>query len=305
MELANLWRGADATAVIRNATEADAADIFKLLHRAPYSHTHVGWHLPAQWLGRPEFLVCERPAHRSPAMRKMWGEEPTLQACLVAAANPAPVAWVHVAAVSRGLNAVAALAAMLAQLEELLWQTAVTQIAWMPVDDWPQEWLSELGFVEVNQVQTYLKRGMDLPEIEPVVGLTIRPATTIDIPTLAQLEADTFVPLWRHSLADLSIAQEQAFSFDVALLNGEIVGFQASTCQADVAHLARLTVASMMQGQGVGTALLAHAIQSFADHLVRSVSLNTQVDNLPSQYLYEKFGFVAQNQWFSIWTKQI
>jgi ribosomal protein S18 acetylase RimI-like enzyme len=306
MELANLWDSVLDVTGIRVATEADAADIVRLLRRARHSHIHSGWHLPAHWLGQPGFLMYEQPPKVDSLMNKLWGGDQVLQACLAATSDPPPFAWVQVAAIGDVAAPLAVLAAMLAQAEEALRQTAATEVGWMPVNsDWPDSWLKDLGFTEANRVQTYVKPTMKLPSIKSVPGLDIRPVRVEDIPYLAQIEEAAFTPLWRHSASGLAAARRQAVSFDVALLQGELVGFQLSTSAEGVAHLARLTIAPSVQQQGVGSALLAHAIQGYERRHLHSVSLNTQVDNVVSQRLYEKFGFVPTNQWLSIWVKQL
>ena len=306
MELANLWGSVADVAGVRLATESDAADLVKLLRRATQCHIHSGWYLPVHWLGQPGFLVYEQPQRVNSLMKKLWGEDVLLQACLAATADPAPFAWVQVAAIANIEAPLSVLAAMLAQAEETLRQTAVTQLGWMPVNnDWPNYWLAELGFTEVNRVQTYIRRTMKLPQVKSVPGLHIRPIIPEDIPYLAQIEVAAFTPLWRHSISSLAAAMHQAYSFDVALLHGALVGFQISSCAENVAHLARLTISPGVQGQGVGSALLAHAIQGYERQHLRSVSLNTQIDNVVSQHLYDKFGFVPRNQLLSIWAKQL
>jgi ribosomal protein S18 acetylase RimI-like enzyme len=305
MELANLWHSMADVTSLRIATESDAADIDKLLRRATHSHIHSGWYLPEYWLGQPAFLVYEQPQPVN-TLKKLWGEDVLLQACLAAAADPLPFAWIQVAAIANVEAPLSVLAAMLTQAEETLRQTAVTQLGWMPANnDWPDEWLVQLGFTEVNRVQTYIKQTMKLPPVKSVPGLHIRPIIPEDLPHLAQIEVAAFTPLWRHSIDGLTAALQQACSFDVAVLHGELVGFQISSCAENAAHLARLTISPGVQQQGVGSALLAHAIQGYKQQRLRSVSLNTQIDNVASQRLYEKFGFVPRNQWLSIWAKQL
>ena len=305
MELANHWHeglheGMD-TAVIRTATANDASDIYQLLRRATNCHVHVGWHLPVHWLGRDEFLVYEPP----PCKNKFLGDGVALRACLVATANPSPVAWVHVAAIRGVAEPVSVLAAMLEQLEKVLRQTAVTRLAWMPTDNWLDEWVQQLGFTEINHLHTYWKHDFIVPEVPSIAGLTIRPAVNKDLPQLVQIEEDAFTPLWRHSLDDLSMALSQAFSFDVAELDNRVVGFQLSTGEKTLAHLARLTISPFVQKRGLGSALLSHAIQGYQKRGLRSVSLNTQADNIASHQLYKKFGFVKKRRSFSIWAKQV
>jgi N-acetylglutamate synthase-like GNAT family acetyltransferase len=305
MELANLWGAAADVAHIRVATEADATDISQLLRRASHSHIHSGWYLPVHWLGRPTFVVYERPEAAHSFMHKLAGDTLTLQACLAAVADPPPAAWMQVAAIRPMDEPLTVLAAMLEQIEHSLRQTAVTQLGWMIINDWPTQWLTDLGFIEISRVQTYRKRDMHVPDFKGNASLLIRPAQTPDMAQLAQIEVAAFAPLWRHSASALRAALPQAYSFDVAVLNGELVGFQLSTCTDNIAHLARLTISPSAQHQGVGSTLLAHAIAGYKRQSLRSISLNTQVDNKASQRLYQKFGFTPREQWLSIWAKEL
>jgi ribosomal-protein-alanine N-acetyltransferase len=71
------------------------------------------------------------------------------------------------------------------------------------------------------------------------------------------------------------------------------------------AHLVRLTINPGMQGYGIGSALLAHALRSYRQQGIRQVTLNTQTDNKAAQRLYAKFGFQPQGSIYNIWTKPL
>ena len=47
-----------------------------------------------------------------------------------------------------------------------------------------------------------------------------------------------------------------------------------------------MTVSPERQGQGIGAALLARALEGYGQRQLRTVTLNTQADNLASQRLY-------------------
>ena len=126
-----------------------------------------------------------------------------------------------------------------------------------------------------------------------------------DLEQLASLEKKAFNPLWRHSARGLGLARHQAFSFDVALLQGKIVGFQLSTPSEYGVHLVRLTVDPDTHGLGIGSALLHHAFQQYHRRGKYRVTLNTQIDNEASQRLYRKFGFFASGQRFPVWLRRL
>ena len=138
-----------------------------------------------------------------------------------------------------------------------------------------------------------------------VPGLIIRQVFSTDYEALAKLEEASFAPIWRQSAQALAVARPQSLSFDVALLDDEIVGYQLSAKAEAGAHLVRLTVHPEKHGLGIGSALLKHAFAYYYKRGLYSVSLNTQVENSASQKLYQKFGFQPSRQLLPIWVLDI
>lgn len=278
MELANgrQWQ-------IRRANREDAGEIGRLLRLATMRHLHSDWHLPVDWLGTPGFVVNER---------KWPGGESEIVACLAVGADPPPAAWVRVAAVIRRARAEQWLAEMLPLTLPYLADCGVTILGWLANGIWPESWLAGLGFRKVNWIVTYqldLKAAKSTTPDSPL----IRPATTDDMARLAEIERAAFEPLWRHSQRGLLVAFREAISFEVAEVDGRIVGFQYSVAGQDgtSAHLVRLTVAPEAQGHGVGSGLLSAALMRYVRLGMERVTLNTQADNHASHHLYERFGF--------------
>lgn len=290
MQLANSARDPrPAPDRVRVAVRGDAAALTRLLRDAAFVHLHADWHMPGDWLGEPGFVV-----HLDE-----WGER--LAGCLVVAADPAPAAWVRVAATLPEDGFPLLLDMFDAALPVL--SPEINEIAWFVTDEWPEAWLDGLGFDLVTEVITFEKKDFRLAPYQAPAGLELRPARTEDFPTLAAIEAEAFEPIWRHSAEGLLLAWRQSVLFDVAVLNGEPVGFQFSTRTYSGAHLARMTVRPEQQGQGIGAALLAEAITQFEAKKLRTISLNTQVDNHASQRLYRRFGFVESGQSFPVWVR--
>jgi ribosomal protein S18 acetylase RimI-like enzyme len=118
---------------------------------------------------------------------------------------------------------------------------------------------------------------------------------------LEQIEARAFEPLWRHSVSTLRLAWQHTVSFDVAAVDGQVVGFQFSTPSETGAHLARLTVHPSFQGKGIGSHLMAYALAGYRRQGLKAATLNTQADNDASQNLYKRFGFQPNGQKFPVW----
>ncbi len=306
MEIANQWSqiaGVHRDAV-RTAQKGDAGAITRLLREAPYSHIHADWHYPADWLGSPSFVILPRPDRTGKRERfppRWYAERDPLLAFLAVAADPPPAAWVRLAAVSDKSQGKEVMAAMLSALSRPLNEDRVSQIAWLLVEEWPEAWLPELGFECINEVITYSRLGTDIPKTAKSPEVEIRPAEAADLAALAAIEARAFTPLWRHSELGLALGMQQALSFDVAWSGETALGFQFSSSTYRGAHLSRITVDPTYQRRGVGAALLAHALDGYARQGISSVTLNTQLDNLPSQRLYERFGFRANGERFPVW----
>ncbi|MEW5985839.1 MAG: GNAT family N-acetyltransferase [Chloroflexota bacterium] len=305
--MANLTAGLPDDLRVRPATTADKGPITRLLQRSPWSHLHVDWHTPGDWLGTPGFVVVEqnRATRRSATRSLLWpANEPEMEGCLSAAADPLPAAWVRVAAISQNRNLVSEgimLAAMLEAVLPHLRAIGVTQLAWMTAESWPDAWLPSLGFEIINWIETRVKENVTIPPGVVNPQIVARPVQTAELPQLAAMEAAAFDPLWRHSAESLALAWRQSISFDVAEVDGQIVGFQYSSAGGSGAHLSRLTVSPAAQGMGVGSALLTRALEGYQRMGWRQVSLNTQVDNAASQRLYEKFGFRAAGERTPVW----
>jgi ribosomal protein S18 acetylase RimI-like enzyme len=313
MEFANHWSPQATTmnptdTAVRRAVSQDVSAISALLRRAERNHLHVDWRIPVDWLGSPHFVVAPEPSAtaKSRLSRLFGARDERLLACLAITPDPPPAAWVRVAAIADEEDALHWLGLMLSWVMASLRNTAVSEIGWLVTQQWPLACLPALGFRPTNEIVTYLKEDLELPPLPPT-RLTIRPAQADDYGELAEIETAVFEPLWRLSAATLALAAGDAYalSFDVAERDGRLIGYQLSSYGTEGAHLVRLTIAPEAQGQGVGSALLAHALESYRRAGLRYVSLNTQADNVSSHYLYQKFGFHATGERLPIWSRTV
>jgi ribosomal protein S18 acetylase RimI-like enzyme len=276
---------------VRPATATDAGKLQWLMRNGVYVHVHVDWHLPGDWLGTPGFVLYAR--HAGTNRERVIG-------CLAVGADPLPAAWVRVAVVD-SVAAFGQCEAMWAAVVETL-DPAIEELAWFVTDNWPLHWLDRLGLEPSNTVLTFQKDDLTVAPYTSPPGLDVRPVLVEELPALAAMEAAAFEPRWRHSAQSLYLAWRQSISFDVALLDGQPVGFQFSTGGGGGAHLARMTVSPEQQGQGIGAALLARALEGYGRRKLRTITLNTQADNLASQRLYARFGFAPTGQQYPVWS---
>ncbi len=278
---------ANGAAVIRPMVKTDENDVLAMLDTTDYKHLHADWQMPTAWLGRPGVAV--------------YVLDGVVRGYVAATLDPPPVAWVRVLGVKRH-DPLPAVQALLAQAQAQLRETAATAICCLSVSDWVDETLPEIGFTIDRTLQTYVKEGLDVP-IATKRSVAIRPIKKEDFPAVMAVERRAFPePLWWHSEAQLRLGQRFSCCFDVAEVDGQIVGFQYSTgSQGKYVHLVRVAVDPAVQGRGVGAALLAQAFETYRALGVSSVSLNSPSDKVAAHHLYAKFGFRPVGRPYAVW----
>ena len=291
MEFANA-----GVAVYRQAKSGDEGALRHLLERAHYGNRYVDWHEPSDWKDDPTFLVAELKS----------SADGQLLSCLKVTEEVPPAAWVRLAAVRDRKTARRQMIELFQGITPHLLGLGVERVGWLAATGWPEELLKDLGFELANWITSY-HSGIKPGNYDDYKNVSIRPAGFGDIATLARIEFKAFEPIWRLSRLSLENAFKQALSYDVALKEGKVTGFQFSVrgYNQRSAHLVRITVDPEFQGEGVGSALLARAMNSYLEQGIVFVSLNTQINNLASHRLYDRFGFTAVGDQIPLYIKRI
>lgn len=119
--------------------------------------------------------------------------------------------------------------------------------------------------------------------------VTLRPMTAADIPLGMRLKQEAG---WNQTLTDwqrfLAIDPDGSF---VASVDGVDLGTVATFRFGDIAWIAMVLVDVRSRGQGVGTALMTHALKHLEQAGVKSVRLDATPLGKP---VYLKLGFVEQ-----------
>ncbi len=263
---------------LRQAIPEDSARLRQLLRDGKYVHRHLDWRSPLDWLGYQPFwllLSSER-----------------VEAALACPPDPPGVAWVRLFACSEQERPSEAWHALFPRVLDGLGHTGV--VAALALRPWFANLLEREHFTLHQRVVT-LWRSLDLPPGEFLApgraGELIRPMRLDDLEAVEQVDARAFGWLWHNSRGDIHRSWQQAAYASVAVVGGEIVGFQFSTLSPTNAHLARLAVHPSWQQRGIGWALLNDVIRYFRAHRVSQLTVNTQHDNHASLALYQKAGF--------------
>ncbi len=270
----------NSTAVIRPAAPSDRPAIEKLLNYEEFTHRHMDWKLPMDWLGSEPFLVAQK-----------LGRTAALIAC---PPEPPEVAWIRAFGVNGLMSP--------GQAWDLLWRAALEKLRGTPgveraltiaMDDWYRDLLVHAGFRHrVNIRMLSWENGLHrlMPPEKPAA---IRPMQIADLPAVSALDRVAFYPLWHHSLGTLQLALEQSAIATVSETDGgsRITGYSMSTGSPFGGHLARLAVHPEFQGRGIGHALLHDLLVRFQERGAMRVSVNTQDNNHASLRLYRKAHF--------------
>ncbi len=276
--------------IIRTAKESDQGKIEHFLDHAAAIHRHLDWRSPMDWLGNQNFLIAQ--------------DEHEINGILVCTADPNEVHWVRIfgsmdfSALEKNWNFL--FQAFLEQNGTLSEPLVVAAIAYF---EWMRE-LLDLNHWQVHQRVVQLQwQGINLRKLDCKwpVDLVIRPMSYRDLHTVTIIDQQCFQFIWKQSEDVISRAFDQSSYTTVAMLNGEIAGFQISTAYKSVAHLARLAVTPSFQGQYIGQALVQDMLKHFRKPWIREVTVNTQHDNEVSLNLYRKMGFVPTGETYPIY----
>ncbi len=276
---------------VRSAVQTDRRLLANLMQLGTYSHRHLDWRYPLDWIGSPPFLVLE------------WQDQ--IISVLACPPDPPLVAWMRLFLASGKIS--------LDDSWQKLWNAARLylvgkghfMVAAIVLQEWYHSLLLASGF-SCRQSILILEREERLPvQVTLPAGFLIRPMLQHDLPAVAGLDAAAFDLLWQNSLPALELAYPQAVLATVAEAEGQVLGYQLSTRNPVGAHLARLAVRPEQQGRGLGRALVADLIQQADRHGMYRLTVNTQSDNAASLTLYHNLGFRETGERYAVYQLQI
>jgi ribosomal protein S18 acetylase RimI-like enzyme len=275
---------------VRRAVHADQRQIANLMYFEARVHRHLDWRAPLDWLGSSHYWVLE--------------DGRDVVAALACPEDPPGIAWIRLFTCASPLTGLDAWS--------LLWNTASQEIAAeggatsaaIAMHPWFEDILVAGGF-QFRQNIIMLEWNDGPPAYVLPEGVHVRPIHLNDLGTVVEVDATAFDPLWRNSADALQKALSQALYATVAETSQGIIGYQLSTAGSLGAHLARLAVRPEAQGAGIGSALvgdlLAHVRRVRKPH----VTVNTQSDNLSSQALYDRMGFLRTGEQYPVFVCKI
>lgn len=255
----------------------DARALNRLLSSARWQHVHLDWFEAHELISLAPILLARR------------GTLPV--ACLSCPPEPDRIGWLRLFLIASGEQPEAIWDLLWPHLRKEAVGEGMDHIAALCTHRWLPPILHQAGFHYVTDV-IFLERDLSTPLNVASPSLRIRPMTAHDLPALTRLDHRAFSPIWRHSLDAMRRAMKLASLATVLERDGELLGYQISTAGVFGAHLARVAVDPDHHGQGLGTALITDCLHTLQQQGHGLISVNTQADNLPSQRLYQRLGFV-------------
>lgn len=259
-----------------------------LMFRSYLIHTHLDWHETDEWLDRDEAIT-----------RLLW-EHDRLLGVLAVSKPLNQMSWIRLAVVQTETIAQTTLARLWENLSAELRQLNTTTVALLITRDWIAQYSPALGFDYIEDIITLYRNGHQLPP-RRVTPFFIRNAENDDLKAITTIDHAAFSPPWQMSIQELQQAKIISAICTVALLEGDIVGYQLSTLYRDGAHLARLAVMPDIQSHGAGSTLLDDVLHRFFRRGVKNMTVNTQASNQRSQRLYARYGFRPNGYDLPVW----
>lgn len=267
--------------------------LLNLIFYSRFTHQHLDWYKIGQWLDMDRSLI--RIAYdASSGLAGFIGVSEPLHGA----------SWLRVVALENYADPQAILSPLWDSIRQELIMRGVHQVAILITNQWIIEPLELFGFRYQEDVVTLQRIGTDLP-VMPDHDFNVINAYENELPVITAIDHAAFSAPWQMTADDLRQAQRQAASCTVALASGVPVGYQISTRHHTAGHLARLAVRPDWQGQRIGAVLLHHLIDRFNQRGIRSVTVNTQMSNIRSQHLYERFGFHRNGFDLPVWLAEI
>jgi ribosomal-protein-alanine N-acetyltransferase len=122
----------------------------------------------------------------------------------------------------------------------------------------------------------------------------LRPMTQADLPSIAQLERDSYVFPWSEQI--FSDCLRVGYHCVVIATPAGVAGYGVLSMGAGEAHVLNLCIAETLRRQGVGRGLLLALLRHARDRGIRDAFLEVRRSNRAAIALYHDTGFECVGQ---------
>lgn len=263
-------------------------DILSLMFYSRHTHTHLDWYKAGQWLDLADNAV--QLAFYQDSLVGVMGFSEALNGSI----------WLRMAIVAQGYDPAMILGFLWEQMRVTFMRAGIDVVAVLLINPWLGYFLPALGFHFQEDVITMHRAPRELPP-KPQSNVTLRSGYLEDLHDIVAIDHAAFSPPWQMNSTDIRLSQRQAASCNLVIGDNQIIGYEVATRHHASGHLARLAVHPSLQGQGVGQALLYDLLARFIKRGVKGMTVNTQMSNMPSRRLYERYGFIRNGFDLPVW----
>ena len=268
------------------------SELLDLSWYSQWTHKHLDWYTTGRWLDREDVLVF-----------LAWDGEQLVGYIGLSPENYGS-SWIRLMGIRDGTMPETIVRELWRCAEARCLDLGIRNVMVLMVTNWLPTYLRDYGFIYWDDIITFNYLG-DYDPRQPKPSLEIRPAEMEHLPAITQIDRMAFRHTWRLSQMDLRQALRLAATVTIAEFEGDIVGYQVSTRHREIGHLARLAVVPELQKNNIGSALLQRQLRDFERRRITTISVNTQLSNLPSQRLYQRYGFFRNGFDLEIWNKRL
>lgn len=121
-------------------------------------------------------------------------------------------------------------------------------------------------------------------------NITVSIMTLSDLDSISNILTYEFDDFWNYNVFKSELENENS-KYVVAKLNNEIIGFGGIWFSVDDIHITNIVVKKIYRNQKIGSLILTALIDMCKNQAQKAITLEVNLNNIPAQKLYQKFGF--------------
>ena len=126
-----------------------------------------------------------------------------------------------------------------------------------------------------------------------MIDLKIDTMKMADLDDVMEIEQASFTLPWSRRMFERELANRKHSHFLIARNGADILGYIGFWMVLEEAHIVTIAVRSDFRRKGIGTILMAVALDMAARLGAIKATLEVRITNLHAQELYGKFGFIT------------
>ena len=184
-------------------------------------------------------------------------------------------------------------------------QNGLSTIFSLIMRDWLRDQLLQWGFSPIEEIITLERRYSPVADPQPHADLELMPISLDRLDDVYQVDQHAFVSPWQMSQREIRAAIRASHYNRLLYIDHQAVGYQITTLNSSISHLARLAVLPAWQGYGIGAGLLQDMLYYFQRRKIYASTVNTQQSNDRSLRLYTRYAYQRNGYNLPVWVAHL